>query len=81
MYVLFMSSTSGIVFNQSAGAITDYRQSAKEVDPYFKSQPYVEDSGHRKPVLNLQNGLSKPGKQAHGRNKFPPWLGCEPIIS
>ena len=65
--VLFVSR-SGIVFNPSAGAITDHSQSAKDIDPYFKSQLYVEDPGHRKPVLILPNGLSKPGERAHGRN-------------
>ena len=38
VYALFVSSRSGIVFNPSAGAITDYSQSAKDIDPYFKSQ-------------------------------------------
>ena len=66
--VLFLSSRSGIVFNPSAGAITDYSQSAKDIDPYFKSQLYVEDPGQRKPVLILPNGLSKPGERAHDRN-------------
>ena len=37
--VLFVSSRSGI------------SQSAKDVDPYFNPQFYVEDPGHRKPVL------------------------------
>ena len=60
MYVLFVSSRSGIVFNSSAGAITDHSQSAKDIDPYFKSQLYVEDPDHRKPVLILPNVLSKP---------------------
>ena len=36
--VLFVSSGSGIVFNPSAGAITDHSQSAKDIEPYFKSQ-------------------------------------------
>ena len=36
--VLIVSSRSGIVFNQSAGAITEHSQSAKDIDPYFKSQ-------------------------------------------
>ena len=49
--VLFVSSRSGIVFNPSACEITDHSQSAKDIDPYFKSQLYVEDPGHRKPVL------------------------------
>ena len=42
--VLFLSSRSGIVFNPSAGAITDHSQSAKDIDPYCKSQLYVEDA-------------------------------------
>ena len=45
--VLFVSSRSGIVFNPSAGAIIDHIQSAKDIDPYFKSQLYVEDTGHQ----------------------------------
>ena len=50
--VLFVSSRSGIVFNPSAGAITNHNQSAKDIDPYFKFLLlYVEDFGHRKPVL------------------------------
>ena len=66
--VLFVSSRSGIVFNLSAGAITDHSQSAKDIELYFKSQLYVEDPGHRKPVFILPNGLSKPGERAHDRN-------------
>ena len=65
---LFVSSRSGIVFNPSTGAITDHSQSAKDKDPYFKSQLYVEDPGYRRSVLILPNGLSKPGEQAHDRN-------------
>ena len=57
--ILFVSSRSGIVFNANAGAITDHSQLAKDIDPYFKSQRYVEDPGHRKPALILPNGLSK----------------------
>ena len=53
--VLFVSSRSGIVFNSIAGAITDHSQSKKDIDPYFKFQLYVEDTGHRKPVLILPN--------------------------
>ena len=49
-------------------SITDYSQSAKDIDSYFKSQLNVEDPGHRKPVLILQNVLSKPGERAHDRN-------------
>ena len=54
--VLFVSSRSGIVFNPSAGAITDHSQSAKDIGPYFKSQLYVEDHGHRKQVLMYRMG-------------------------
>ena len=49
--VLIVSSRSGVVFNPSAGEITDHSQSAKDIDSYFKSQLYVEDPGHQKPVL------------------------------
>ena len=35
--------TSGIVFSPSTGSITDHSQSAKDIDPYLKSQLYVED--------------------------------------
>ena len=66
--VLFVSSRSGIVFNQSAGAITDHSQSAKDIDPHFNSQLYVEDPGHRKLVLILPNELTKPGERTHDRN-------------
>ena len=66
--VLFVFSRSGIVFNPSVGAITDHSQPAKAIDPYFKSQLYAEDPGHRKPIRILPNGLSKPGKRAHDRN-------------
>ena len=38
VYLLFMSSMSGIIFNQSASAITDDSQSGKDIDSYFKSQ-------------------------------------------
>ena len=66
--VYCLSSRSGIVFNPSAGAITDHSQSAKDIDPYFKSQLCVEDPGYRKLILILLNGLSKPGERAHDRN-------------
>ena len=64
---IVVSSSSGIVFNPSAGAITNYSRSAKDIDPYFKSQLYVEDPGHRKQVLILPNMLSKPGERANDR--------------
>ena len=56
VYVLFVSSRSGIVFNSIAGAITDDSQSAKNIAPYFKSKLYVEDPAHRKPVLIYRIG-------------------------
>ena len=68
--VLFVSIRSGIVFNPSADAITDHSQSAKNIDPYFKSQLYVEDPGHRNSVLILPNGLSKPRERTHDGNLF-----------
>ena len=40
--VLFVYGKSGIVFNPSAGAIPDHSQSAKDIDPYFKSRFYVK---------------------------------------
>ena len=66
--VLFVSSRSDIVFKPSADVITEHTQSAKDIDTYFKSQRYVEDTGHRKPVLILPNGLSKTGERAHDIN-------------
>ena len=64
----FVSNMSDIIFNPSAGAITDHSQSAQNIDPYFKSQLYVEDPGHRNPVLILSNELSKARERAHDRN-------------
>ena len=61
VFVLFVSSRSGIVSNSNAGAITDHSQSAKDKDPYFKSLFYTKDTGHRKPVHICLNGLSTPG--------------------
>ena len=72
----FVSSWWGFVYNPSAGAITDQSQSAKDIDPYFKSQLYVEDPCHRKPELILQNGLSKLGERAR-KTFFLPWVGFE----
>ena len=69
--VLFVSSKSGIVFNPSVGAITDNSQSAKVIDPYFKSQLYVKDLGHRKPVLILPNGRTS------ARQKFNFYCGWD----
>ena len=76
-----VSSRSGIVFNSNAGAITDYSQSAKDIDPYFKSQLYVEDPGNRKPVLILPNGRVNPKSERTTEIKFPPWVGFEPTTS
>ena len=53
--VLFVSSRSGIVFNSSDSAITDHNMSAKDIDPYFKSQLYAEDPGRRKTVRILSS--------------------------
>ena len=54
--VLFVSSRSGIVFNPSAGDITNHSQSAKDIDPYFKSQLYVKDPSHQKPYSFFRMG-------------------------
>ena len=54
MCVRFVSIRSGIVFNPSAGVITDHSQSAKEKYPYFKFKLDVEDPGHQKPVLSFR---------------------------
>ena len=62
--VLFVSSRSSIVFNWSAGVITDHSQSAKDIDPSFKPQLYVKDPGHRKPLLILPNELGRPGEKS-----------------
>ena len=78
--VLFESSTTGIIFNPSADAVSDYSQSAKNVDPYLSSSS-VEDPGHRKPVLISPDGLNKPGERAHDRNTFTLWVGFEPATS
>ena len=43
--IVFVSSRLGIVFNPSAGSITDHSHSAKDIDPYFKSQLYMDDPG------------------------------------
>ena len=57
------------------GAITDYSQSAKDIDPYFKSQFDVEMPGHRKPVLIL------PESERMTEFKFLPWVRFEPTTS
>ena len=66
VYYLFRRSC--VIFNPSAAAFTDHSQSAKDMDPHFKSHLYVKVPGHRKPVLILPNGLSKPEERAHVRN-------------
>ena len=58
MCVLFGSNTSGIAFNPGVDAITGHSQKAMNIDPYFKSQLYVVDPGHQKPVFILMNELS-----------------------
>ena len=79
--VLFISSSSGIVFNPSTGAISDHSQSAKDIDPYFKSQLYVEDPGHRKPVSFYRMGWVNPESKPTTEIKFPPLVGFEPTTS
>ena len=66
--VLFVSSRSGVIFNPSAGAVTNHSQSVKDIELGFKIQVYVKDPGHRKPIRILPNGLSKPGERAHDGN-------------
>ena len=51
------------------------------VELNFKSQLYVEDLRHQKPVLNLPDGLSKPGERAYDRNEHLPWVRFKPITS
>ena len=65
--VLFVSSRLVIVFNPSTGTITDNNQLTNGIGSYFKSQLYVADSCHRKPILILLNELSKPRERAHDR--------------
>ena len=60
VYVLFVSNMSGIPSTESQYTITDHSQSAKDIDPHFKSKLFVEVPGHRKPVIILPSGLSKP---------------------
>ena len=55
--VLFVSSGSGIVFNQGAGAITDHSQSSNDIDPYFKSQFDVEDPHRSVSLLIIRLSL------------------------
>ena len=66
--VLFVSSMSGIVFDQSAHAVIDNSQSAKNIDQYFKFQLCVKDPDHEKLVIILPNGICKPGEWAHDKN-------------
>ena len=53
----------------------------KNIDPYFKSQLYVEDPGHQKPILISSNGLSKSRERVQDRPKFLPWVEFEPTTS
>ena len=45
-----VSRTSAILFNPSTSAVTDYCQSAKDIDTYFKCQLYVGD--HDPPAMD-----------------------------
>ena len=62
-----MSSTLGIIFNPSADAVTVHNQTVNDIDPYSHLD-------HRKPVLILPKGLSKPEDRAPIRNEEP-WVG------
>ena len=66
--MLFVSSRSGIIFNPNVGAITDHNQSVIDIDPYLKSQLYVEDPATERRYSFLPNGLSKPEERAQDRN-------------
>ena len=81
MCVLFVSGGSGIVCNPSAGAITDHSKSAKDMDPYYKSQLYVEDSGHRKLLLIYRMGCVNPESERTTEINFSPWVRFEPTTS
>ena len=61
--VRFVSSASDIVFNPSADEMTDCSQSAKDTEPYFKSQLC---GGPQEPKVgpNGPNGPSQPGASA-----------------
>ena len=81
--VLFVSSRSGIVFNPSAGATTDHSQSAKDMDPHFKCQLYVED-----PTTESRYSFTvwvEQTRRASAQQKFEllscPWVGFEPTTS
>ena len=46
--VLFVSSTLDVFLNPTAGSVTDHSRLAKCIDPYFKSQLYVDEPGDQK---------------------------------
>ena len=50
VWIVCLSSSSAILFNPSTSAIADHSKSAKDIDTYFKSQLYVEDTGS--PAVN-----------------------------
>ena len=70
-----LCSRSGIVFNPSTGAIIVDSQSAKDIDPHFKSKLYVKDPSHRKPVPILSNDRSKPGERERLTHNFISAIG------
>ena len=76
--VLFVSSRPDIIFNLSAGAITDRSQSAKDIDPYFKSQLYVEDSATEGQYSFYRMGWVNSESQRMTEIKFSAWVGIEP---
>ena len=81
-YLYCLSIRSGIVFNPSAGAITDRSQSAKDVDPYFKSQLYVKDPGHRKPWYSFHRmARVNPESERMTEIQFLRWVRFEQTTS
>ena len=72
MCVLLVSSRSGIVYNPSADAITDHSQSAKDVDPYFKSQIYVENLVTESRYSFYRKGCVTQESERTTEIKFPP---------
>ena len=76
---LFVSSRSGIVFIPSASAITDHSQSAKDIDPYFKSKLYAEDPTAERRYAFYR--IVNPESECTTEIIFPPWVEFEPTTS
>ena len=88
MCVSIVFSTSGIIFNPSTSVIIDHSQSVKDITLFQVSAPcggprppkagtHFTEWVAGKSVLILPNEWSKPGEQAHVRNKFLLWMGFE----